>query len=210
MWGKLSIPWQAAVEQAWQAYCAGTIPIGAVIVDSDGQVVARSRNRIFDKSAPPKQIHNDMLAHAEINALLALELNQAQRHSAAIFTTMEPCPLCMGAIYMSSVRTIHYAARDPYAGSTNLIGTTPYLSRKSLQVFGPTESILEHLLIAMLIETEIWSREEKIIDGHFFDEWRAMRPEAVELGIRLFRSGELRTKITLSVETVIDWLAQQI
>ncbi|MDO8754494.1 MAG: hypothetical protein Q7J80_11410, partial [Anaerolineales bacterium] len=76
MWDPLALPsqknsrivWQAALEMAWEAYCAGTIPIGAVVADADGRIVARGRNRILDTSAPDRQIYNDMLAHAEINA----------------------------------------------------------------------------------------------------------------------------------------------
>src|SRR3989304_4947186 len=185
MWDTLDLPWQAALEMAWEAYCAGTLPIGAVVTDADGRIVARGRNRILDTSAPDGQVYADMLAHAEINALLTLNIDQESRHHSALYTTMEPCPLCMGAFYMSSVRTLHFAARDPYAGSVNLLGTTPYLSRKSIRVISPFDPALEISLIAMMVETELPFRGEAGITSRFFDEWRTMSPKAVDFGISL-------------------------
>ncbi len=212
MWESLSPPWQAALEMAWEAYCAGTIPIGAVVADASGNIVARGRNRILDTSAPDGQIYNDMLAHAEINALLALKLDQESRHDSVLYTTMEPCPLCMGAFYMSSVRTLHFAARDPYAGSTNLLGTTQYLGRKPIRVVAPFNSDLEISLIAMMVETEITLRGDSVITSRFFDEWRALSPKAMEFGIALYRSNELRKrqKENQSVSEIINWLAHQV
>jgi tRNA(adenine34) deaminase len=194
MWETLVPPWQAALEMAWEAYCVGTIPIGAVVADADGNIVARGRNRILDKSAPDGQIFDDMLAHAEINALLTLNLDQENRHASALYTTMEPCPLCLGAFYMSSVRTLHFAARDPYAGSTNLLGTTPYLSRKPIKLVKPFNRAVEISLIAMMVETELTLRGEIFITNRFFEEWCEMLPEAVEFGATLYRSNELRKK----------------
>lgn len=212
MWESLSSPWQAALEMAWEAYCAGTIPIGAVIADANGNIVSRGRNRILDTSAPEGQVCNDMLAHAEINALLSLKLDQESRHDSILYTTMEPCPLCMGAFYMSSVRTIHFAARDPYAGSINLLGTTPYLSRKPIRVVAPFEASLEISLIAMLADTEINLRGDSVITSRFFAEWREMSPQAVETGIALHRSGELRKiqKEAPPAREAFNWLANQV
>jgi tRNA(adenine34) deaminase len=47
MWDTLDLPWQAALEMAWEAYCVGTIPIGAAVADADDNIVARGRNRIM-------------------------------------------------------------------------------------------------------------------------------------------------------------------
>jgi hypothetical protein len=48
MWQTLSILWRAAVSEAWAAWCAGSFPIGAVVVDAGGQIIARGRNRFND------------------------------------------------------------------------------------------------------------------------------------------------------------------
>jgi tRNA(adenine34) deaminase len=74
MWSTLALPWQVCIEQAWQAYCAGSIPIGACVTGSDGRVLARGRNRIFDDvSDATPHLSMTRLAHAEVNALLALD-----------------------------------------------------------------------------------------------------------------------------------------
>ncbi len=214
MWENLSPQWQAALEMAWEAYCSGTIPIGAVIADAEGNIYTRGRNRIMDTSAPDNQVCANELAHAELNALISLKLDydECKAKSVALYTTMEPCPLCMGAVYMSDVKTLHYAAHDPWAGSTNLLGTTPYLSRKPIKVFEPSNTVLENILIALHTEYETYRRGEQFIESHFFHDFRAILPNAVEKGIALFRSGELRKKqkTELPANQVFDWLAHQV
>ena len=151
----LSEPWQICLEEAWAAYCAGSLPIGACVVDATGAILSRGRNRIEETQADVPYACGNTLAHAELNALLALKVDRPTRHAAALYTTTEPCPLCLGAFYMSSVRTLHYAARESFAGSTNLLGTTPYLSRKPIRVYGPAEPILEALVTALAVEFEL-------------------------------------------------------
>jgi len=212
MWETLILPWQAALEMAWEAYCAGTVPIGAVVADANGNIVSRGRNRIREKNAPKGQVCNNELAHAEINALLSLELSYEECRKSALYTTMEPCPLCMGALYMSDVKTVHFAARDPWAGSTNLLGTTPYLSRKPFKVFELHNIVLENCLVALHTEYELFNRGEEFLSNRFFDVFREILPEAVEKGIALHRSGELRKKQKegLPANLVFNWLGNQV
>lgn len=193
MWNTLDLPWQAALEMAWDAYCAGTIPIGAVIADSNGNIVARGRNRIQNTSAPEGQVYANELAHAELNALLALELDyyECKARGVALYTTMEPCPLCMGAVYMSDVKTLHFAARDPWAGSTNLLGTTTYLSIKPFHVSPPFNPSLETALSALAVTFEIERRGESVLESRFFKALRETLPDAVELGITHYHSGAI-------------------
>ena len=107
-----------------------------------------------------------------------------------LYTTTEPCPLCLGAFYMSGVRTLHYAAREPFAGSTNLLGTTPYLSRKPIKVIGPAEPELEALVTALAMEAELNFGRDPAIP--VLQSWRQVIPAGVALGERLHQSGELR------------------
>ena len=51
-WGRLPEHWRSAFRQAWAAYVAGTIPVGAVVVDPHGVIAAEARNRIFDAGTP--------------------------------------------------------------------------------------------------------------------------------------------------------------
>lgn len=212
-WDTLGAPWQAALEMAWEACCEGTNPIGAVITNANGQILARGRNRILDMDAPPRQVYGDMLAHAELNALLSLDgIDQSTRHTCTIYTTAEPCPLCMGAIYMSSVRTVCFASRDPYAGSTNLLGTTWYLSQKPVKAIGPQNSTLEIILMAISLEFELSTRREGFSENILVQRWREIAPQGVELGQNLHRYGELRAmkQKAFPANQVFNQLAYQV
>jgi tRNA(adenine34) deaminase len=192
MWDDLSAPWQACLELAWEAYCAGTIPIGAVVTAPDGSILSRGRNRILDDEAPPAQVFGNTLAHAELNALLSLKADQETRHHCILYTTMEPCPLCMGAFYMSAVRTLHFLARDPWAGSVNLLGTTPYLSHKPINAVRYPDERLECMEIAIHTDFELGDHGEEILKTEYGQKYASMHPRAVRLGLSLFQSNELR------------------
>ena len=186
-WTELSPAWQACLEETWEAYCQGTMPVGAVVTDASGGIVSRGRNRIRERSAPGQQVCNNELAHAELNALLGLESYSPEIHSYAVYTSVEPCPLCMGAIYMSGVRRVYFASRDAYAGSTNLLGTTPYLARKPVQAFGPFLGGLAEFACALHIEfcLRVYSLPNPVIEME-----RQEFPDGVALAEK-GRAGEL-------------------
>ena len=123
--------WLTALQEAWDGYLYGSYPIGACIVDAQGQVVARGRNRLGE----PRRAHAGMigghdLAHAEINALLNVpDMRRPDCLSWTVLTTMEPCPQCAGAIAMSGIRGVSYAAPDPWGGCVHLLRDDPYMSR---------------------------------------------------------------------------------
>ena len=116
-WDELSLPWQACMDQAWEAYCDDCFPIGAVVVDKDGKILSRGRNRIYEKQKGGRHLRGAELAHAEVEALLHIDFDAIDPHSCALYTTTEPCPMCMGTFYMSGIRTLHFGSRDPWAGS---------------------------------------------------------------------------------------------
>lgn len=71
-WASIGRIWQAAIAEAWAAYVAGSHAIGAIVTAPDGTIVASGRNRGRDGIATAGQIHGSRLAHAEVNAILAL------------------------------------------------------------------------------------------------------------------------------------------
>ncbi len=150
MWNDLNPIWQTAFTEAWEAFTNGSIPIGAVITDDKDQILIKARNHNNDIFVQPPQIGNTLIAHAEMNALLQLQPKRFSARNYSIFTTCEPCPMCFSTIYMSGIRKIHYAARDFYAGSTNLVGTTPYLSVKPLNIYPPIDQDLELVCVTMM------------------------------------------------------------
>ena len=90
---------------------------------------------------------------------------------------------------MSGLRELRYASRESWAGSVNLLGTTPYLQRKRIRLFGPDDPDLEALIVAMHIEF-IYQRDGIERRRQWVqDTWLATSPHGVQA---LVASGELR------------------
>ncbi len=196
-WADKVHPWQACLEEAWEACCSGCVPIGAVVTGQEGEILARGRNRIFEDHAPAGMICQNELAHAEMNALISLGIDRGDRRTWALYTTTEPCPMCLGAFYMSGIRTLHYASRDPWAGSVNLLGTTPYLSRKPIQVHGPqpgeATGALEGVVFALFVAWECSHYHERF--SLVSERMHAISPAAVNAGRLLSETGQLARMI---------------
>lgn len=98
-----------ALELAWEAADAGEVPVGCVIV-RDGAVIGRGRNRREEKQAVCS--HAEMEAMAQANAALG----SWRLDGCALYVTLEPCPMCAGAIINSRIRRVVYGAADTKAG----------------------------------------------------------------------------------------------
>lgn len=110
-WRRLDDPWRTAFELAWESWSAGSLGIGAVVVDAGGMVATTGRNRIYEQRAPTNRMAGTFIAHAEVDALAGLAPGRYLGHT--IFTTLEPCLLCWGAIRLSRVGKVRFAAPDP-------------------------------------------------------------------------------------------------
>lgn len=189
-WSEIDIPWQVCIEESWEAFCAGTVPIGAAIFDRDGRLLARARNHIRD-NAPPGQIGHHDLAHAEVNALLQIDRRQVNTHTCTLYTAVEPCPLCMGALYMMGIYDVRFIARDTYAGATDLLGKTWYLAHKPVHARGPVPE-LEDFMLALQTTQHCRMGYTRERTGDLYDRWHSVSPRGVERGWQLFDSGELQ------------------
>lgn len=100
----------AALRLARKAAEEGEVPVGAVVV-CDGQIVGRGRNRREGKK--------NALHHAEIEAIgkACKKLGGWRLHKCDLYVTLEPCPMCAGAIINARIKTVYYGAPDPKAGS---------------------------------------------------------------------------------------------
>ena len=99
-----------ALELAREAADAGEVPVGCVIV-RDGAVIGRGRNRREEKQAVCS--HAEMEAMAQANAALG----SWRLDNCALYVTLEPCPMCAGAIINSRISKLFYAAREERTGS---------------------------------------------------------------------------------------------
>ena len=117
-----------ALAQAEEAGQAGENPIGAVLV-LNGEIISRGRAH-----------HNEsksQLSHAELNALLnGGEKLWKDYKRAILFTTVEPCPMCLGAVVMADVPHIIYALNDAVVHSKQSVETNPYIRRHIKSYYG--------------------------------------------------------------------------
>ena len=100
-----------ALSLAREAFDAGDVPVGCVITDRDGNVIGRGRNR--------REENGDATAHAEIEAIreACKALGDWRLEDCAITVTLEPCPMCAGAIINARIPTVVYGAKEPVFGS---------------------------------------------------------------------------------------------
>jgi tRNA(adenine34) deaminase len=106
-----------AMSEADAAAAANDVPVGALVVDAAGRIVGRGRNR--------READQDPTAHAEIIALrhAAATLGHWRLEGATVYVTLEPCPMCAGALVNARVARVVYGCTDPKAGAVDTLFT---------------------------------------------------------------------------------------
>ena len=109
---------RAAIQEAGAARDAGEMPVGCVIV-KDGEIVARAHNEC--------EARRDATAHAELLAIrrASAALGDWRLNGATLYVTLEPCPMCAGAIMQSRVGRLVYGAPDPGQGCAGSVYRIP-------------------------------------------------------------------------------------
>jgi Cytosine/adenosine deaminases len=100
-----------AIEEALKAEAIGEVPIGAVIVGVDGEVISSACNL--------RETSFDPTAHAEILVIkrAAEKLGNWRLTGTTLYVTLEPCVMCMGAIVLARIKRLVFGTRDPKAGA---------------------------------------------------------------------------------------------
>lgn len=98
-----------ALKEAQRAYDAGEVPVGCVIIHQ-GEIIGKAHNQ--------RETLQDPTAHAEVLAITqaAARLGSWRLENAKMYVTLEPCPMCAGAIILSRLAEVHFGAMDPKAG----------------------------------------------------------------------------------------------
>lgn len=164
----------------WEAYLAGTIPVGAVVADAHDAIVSRGRNRIFTTPADG-QIGGTRLAHAEINALVALS---SERHypELTVYASLEPCHLCLAAATMARVGALRYAGADPYAGAVGKLMPNAFMEQYPLRVEGPLPGLAGLFPEVLHVRHMLW----RVPAGKgLVPFYRRARPAVLELALRI-------------------------
>jgi tRNA(adenine34) deaminase len=106
---------RAALAEAGAALDTGDVPVGAVVLDAAGTVIARGRNR--------READGDPTAHAEIVAIRAAarSVGEWRLDGLTLVVTLEPCTMCAGAITAARLSRLVYGAADPRAGAVGSI-----------------------------------------------------------------------------------------
>lgn len=123
---------QYALKLATEAGKAGEIPVGAVIIDAQERIMGEGNNRKERDRAPT--------AHAEIIAINQASQTLANWHlcDLTLYVTLEPCPMCSGAIIQARLKTLVYGADDPKTGAIRSVLNLPdsAASNHRLEVIG--------------------------------------------------------------------------
>ena len=103
-----------ALDLAQEASADGEVPVGCVIV-KDGNIIGRGRNRCEEK--------RDALCHAELEAIREAEasLGDWRLDGCQMYVTMEPCPMCAGAVINSRITELYYGVKDPKKGAVGSV-----------------------------------------------------------------------------------------
>jgi tRNA(adenine34) deaminase len=104
-------PMLLAIAEAEAAAAAGEVPVGAVLVDNEGRILAASGNRV--------ETDRDPTAHAEMLVLRAgaAQLGAKRLVECDLYVTLEPCAMCAAAIALAHVRRLYFGAYDPKGGA---------------------------------------------------------------------------------------------
>ena len=119
-----------AINEAKIAYLNGEVPVGAVIV-KNGEIIARGRNMREEKQ--------NALSHAEIEAInnACKRLGRWRLDDCEMYVTLEPCPMCTGAIINSRIKTLIFGAYDLKAGSVDsVINLCDYPYNHKPEIYG--------------------------------------------------------------------------
>ena len=111
---KIETLMRAALEQARLALDASEMPIGAVIADGNGEIIARAFNQM--KASGQKTAHAEMMAFAAAAEKLALDARDA-----TLVTTLEPCVMCAGAAMEAAIESVIYGMKAPFNGGVSRV-----------------------------------------------------------------------------------------
>ncbi|MPZ79360.1 MAG: nucleoside deaminase [Actinophytocola sp.] len=111
-WRAVDLGVRRSLELAHQTLLAGGLPVGAVLLDGAGEIVAEGRNRCYDPPGGDDPLQGTPLGHAELVALAGV--STARDLSAmALWTSHRPCPMCAAACAFTGVGTVRFVAPDP-------------------------------------------------------------------------------------------------
>jgi tRNA(Arg) A34 adenosine deaminase TadA len=159
----LTNEWKHCFKLARKAFYGGALPISCLVLDSNNKILSDS----FAKMVYGGNKSN-ITQHAEMIALSKIPLSEIDKdNNLTLYTTVEPCPMCFGAINVARIKNLCYATRDPWAGSVNLINGNWYLKRKQINLFHENDDF-EKIMTCWVV----YAMTRCMDDNQFFDSFK--------------------------------------
>jgi tRNA(Arg) A34 adenosine deaminase TadA len=176
-------PMHRAMDLAWESFRAGSLGIGAVIT-RNGETCATGRNRLAESDPGEDVLAGTSLAHAELNALAKLRWGSPP-DGFELWTSLQPCLQCLGAVRLSPVRKVHSLAPDPlFRGVEGARHLNEFIGRQWPEIVElPVD---EWAALSLLFQTHVTTFWQVSIDG-----WNQALPSVAALATTLVASGEL-------------------
>lgn len=172
-----------AVELAWESFCAGSLGIGAVITRG-AETVATGRNRLAESDSGDDPLAGTSLAHAEINALAKLRWG-ADAGGLELWTTLQPCLQCLGAVRLSVVTEVHVLAPDPlFRGVEGARHLNEFIGSRWPDII--QRDVNEWSVLSLLLQTHVARFWKVPVPG-----WNESLPTIAGLAANLVETGEL-------------------
>ena len=189
-WEELDHEWKVIFELSLKSYCEGNLPIAAIITDYEGNILSSGRNHLYDSERFP----NPRVKHAETECIQQLDVRKyTNLRDYTLYTSLEPCPMCMGTIIMGNIKKVRVAAKDGWAGATDLCDKSAYMRGKKTDI-----QFINHIYtdvsMTLLCYAEMRRRS---IDNPVILQYKSDYPEAFEAAIELYEGNML-------VQEVID------
>lgn len=176
-WVELDPVWRRCYELAWLSFAAGSPPVGAVVIDAGGRIVAEGRSQRGE--GLPVNVNGPLagsaIAHAEMNALACLPPTKHQ--DKVLRTTLQSCLVCVAATMMSHLGHLEYATRDPlWDGLHSMRTAAPVIQDRWVDQHGP----LRGPAAAFAATTVILELLESNQRGSAMQAYRKESPEMVD------------------------------
>jgi tRNA(Arg) A34 adenosine deaminase TadA len=185
-WQALDPAFRRTLELAWESFRAGSLGIGAVITDADGTIAVEGRNRLFEQPSPEAPLAGSTLAHAELDALSRVRWRSAV-DGHVLWSSLEPCLQCAGAIRFAGIGCVRYLCDDPICdGLHRLPEISPFVAQAWPSVEGPAPHALATLGILFPMHVSAFWIPDQLLPS-----WQERFPATITLVSDLVASGEL-------------------
>ena len=131
-----------ALAEAKKAYDKAEVPIGAVLVDDNGEVVATGHNM--------RETWHDATAHAELIAIqeACRKLQRWRLSGLTLYVTIEPCPMCAWAVLQAGIKTVYFGSYNLQYGAMGSVLDLPKLAHSKVKIYGGIQEEICDRIIA--------------------------------------------------------------